>query len=168
MSVRIFLVGLLPLALPLFAMTAFADPPAPAAASSQAASPTGSAAGAPGATSAEDDDIGSQDDKPEHKQKRRAYIRRTKRQLDELLQPATRGLSDEAATVIRKHWHDTMRLWRIRNLADQAGDKASVAKADALIQKADERTFAKLKVIAARSATGVNAQAPGSSAGRTP
>jgi hypothetical protein len=127
--------------------------PTQAAPASSAAAPSGAAAAA-----GDDDDVGeSKDEKPEHKEKRRSYIRRTKKVLDEAVHGNGKTLTDEERAVIRKHWHLSMRLWRIRHLAEMEKDKASVQEVDTLLAKTDAKTMAQLKELSAK--------APGATAG---
>ncbi len=108
----------------------------------------------------EDDPAAAAEETKEDREKRRSYIRRTKRELDETLHASTRDLTDDERAAIKHHWHVSMRLWRIRHLAQQAADKATVAKVDTLLAKADEKTTAKLKELSAKSAPGSTTAAP--------
>lgn len=116
---------------------------------SASASPSASAAHADhdgDAKSDNDEDVGAAaDEKPENKDKRHSYIRGTKNKLNDAVHAGGKEVTEEEREAIRVHWRHTMRLWRIRHLAMLDGDKAIVARVDALLAKADDRTTAKLK-----------------------
>ena len=123
-------------------------------------------AAAAGSAKAEDDDPGvNADETAEDKDLRRNYIRRTKRHLEDALHATSRDLSDDERAAIKKHWRLSMRLWRIRHLAHAAADKATMAKVDAMLAKADEKTDAKLKELASKTMPAGSA-APSMSAGK--
>jgi len=118
----------------------------PAAPSAPAAAPAGSAA------DQDDEDPGeAKDAKPEQKHARRNYIRKSKRAFDAAVHANGKALTDEERTAIRAHWRLSMRLLRIRHVAEEAGDKASVAQADALLAKADAKILAQLKELNAKA-----------------
>ena len=121
------------------------EPPPHASASAAASAPAGAMHMGESAESEDDDRGVAADEKPEHKEKRRSYIRHTKRLLDAAAHANHKQLTDEEREVIRRHWRWSMRLWRIRNLAEASGDKASAARVDALLAKADAKTLADLK-----------------------
>ncbi len=99
-----------------------------------------------GAQDDADEGKGEDADEPkEHKAKRRGYIRKMKHELDEAVHANGKDLSDEEAQAIKDHWHATMRLWRIRKLAEADKDKATVARVDALLPKIDDRTLATIR-----------------------
>jgi hypothetical protein len=134
---------------------------------SGAAAASGAPSSAPASSAAakddEDDPAAAADESKEDREKRRNYIRRTKRQLDDTLHASTRDLSDDERAAVKGHWRTSMRLWRIRHMAQQSGDKATVAKVDTLLAKADERTAAKLKALQAKAAGGASSAAPAAS-----
>lgn len=130
---------------------AFLHPPpsgaaahASAAAASASAATSASAAGGTAASNDEDEGSGA-DEKPENRDKRRAYIRRMKAKLAETLHAGGKTITDEERDVVRTHWRHTMRLWRIRHLAMLDGDKGIVLRVDALLAKEDDKTTVKLK-----------------------
>jgi hypothetical protein len=80
--------------------------------------------------------------------KRRDYIRSTRRKFEDTLHPYARELSSEERAVVMKHWRLSMRLWRIHLLARAANDTATVEKVEDLLTKLDAKTDAKLKALA--------------------
>jgi hypothetical protein len=130
--------------------------PAARAADDAGAAKAGSAAAlaapAPAGAASDDDDTGvGKDEKPEHREKRRTYIRHSKKAFGEAVHANGKALTDEERAAIRKHWHISMRLWRIRHLAEVDGNKAAVAQTDALLAKADAKTLAELKDLNAKA-----------------
>ncbi len=169
---------LIPLALMSALVLGVGAPGAVARADTAPGAPSAMASGATGATSggapaapasaapsasadphAADDDDGdvTKDDKPAHREKRRSYIRHMKKVLTEAVTAGGKALTDDERAAIRAHWRITMRLWRIRGLAEADGNKEAVARVDALLARADERTLAQLKDL--------NAKAPPATAG---
>ncbi len=111
-----------------------------------------------GAEADEDESKGEDKDEPaEHKGKRRGYIHKIKKELDEAVHANGKDLSDDETVAIKDHWHDTMRLWRIRHLAEADKDKATVARVDALLSKIDAHTLGAIKAL--------NAKAPNAAGG---
>ena len=104
------------------------------------------ASGAAAGTSAKVDDDGAADDeKPEQKEKRHGYIANTGNHLRDLVRANGKRVTDEERDAIRDHWRRAMRLWRIRYLAMVDGDKAIVARVDAILARLDKQTENKLK-----------------------
>jgi hypothetical protein len=135
-------------------LVANATTPSPSGAASTASA---SASANTGVVVNDDDDVGvAKDETPEHRTKRRSYIRRAKKAFDEQVHAGGKQLTDDEREAVRKHWRRSMRLWRIRHLAEADGDKATIAKVDSLLSKADEQTRAELKRLneAAPSSTG--------------
>ena len=111
-----------------------------------------------GAEADEDESKGEDKDEPaEHKGKRRGYIHKIKKELDEAVHANGKDLSDDETLAIKDHWHDTMRLWRIRHLAEADKDKATVARVDALLPKIDAHTLSAIMAL--------NAKAPNAAGG---
>lgn len=131
---------------------AVADDAGSASATQPSTGASAAAATGAGAAAGDDDDVGeAKDEKPEHKEKRRSYIRKTKKALDEAVHGNGKSLTDEERAVIRKHWHLSMRLWRIRHLAEMEKDKTSVQEVDTLLAKTDAKTMAQLKELSAKA-----------------
>jgi hypothetical protein len=135
-----------------------------AAADGGAATPAGSASAAAPASSLgteaeEDDSAIAKDEKPEGRTKRRNYIRRVRKELNQAVHANGKSLTDAERAAIRAHWHVSMRLWRIRSLADADGNTAAVAQVDALLPKQDAKTLTEL--------TALNAKAPALGAATT-
>jgi hypothetical protein len=66
-----------------------------------------------------------------------SYQARTDAQIRNWIHEENHDATDEERTFIDQHWRRAARLWRIRHLAQQAGDNATVARVDALLARAD-------------------------------
>lgn len=139
----------LALAVALSAASASADPqPKPSATAAASAPATSSSAATASPPSPEE---------RESRLKRAAYVRTTRAKIRETVRANDKEVTHEERTVIGLHWRHTMRVFRVREMAAKAKDAASITRCDALITKADEKFFAKLKDL--------NAQAPVRKAG---
>lgn len=103
------------------------------------------ASGSAGTSAKIDDDGAADDEKPEQKEKRHGYIANTGNHLRDLVRANGKRVTDEERDAIRDHWRRAMRLWRIRYLAMADGDKAIVARVDAILARLDKQTENKLK-----------------------
>lgn len=103
------------------------------------------ASGAAGTSAKVDDDGAADDEKPEQKEKRHGYIANAGNHLRDLVRANGKRVTDEERDAIRDHWRRAMRLWRIRYLAMVDGDKAIVARVDAILARLDKQTENKLK-----------------------
>ncbi len=105
-----------------------------AAADGGAAVPSASAA-APasllGTEADEDDSALAKDEKPDTRNKRRGYLRRIKKELNQAVHANGKSLTDPERAAIRAHWHVSMRLWRIRSIAEGDANSAAVTQVDA-------------------------------------
>lgn len=101
--------------------------------------------GSAGTSAKIDDDGAADDEKPEQKEKRHGYIANTGNHLRDLVRANGKRVTDEERDAIRDHWRRAMRLWRIRYLAMADGDKAIVARVDAILARLDKQTENKLK-----------------------
>jgi hypothetical protein len=135
--------------------------PAAAADGGSAAPATSAAAPASsfGSEGEEDDSAIAKDETPDTRTKRRNYIRRMKKELNQAVHANGKSLTDAERTAIRAHWHVSMRLWRIRSLASGDANTAAVTQVDALLPKQDAKTLAEL--------TALNAKAPALGAATT-
>ncbi len=67
----------------------------------------------------------------------RAYEGRTDSQIRSWIHDGNREATDEERDFIKGHWARAAKLWRIRRLAMDAKDNASVQRVDALLLRAD-------------------------------
>lgn len=91
------------------------------------------------------DDALQTEESAETHQKRKDFLRKSKGEITAALKSSGRAPSNAENEVIKAHWRRTMRLWRIRTIAEKLKDNAALAKVDALLAKADEKTKAKLQ-----------------------
>ena len=68
----------------------------------------------------------------------RAYEGRMDRQVRTWIHDGNHEATDEERHFIDEHWKRAEELWRIRHLAEEAHDMASVHRADALLARADQ------------------------------
>jgi WXXGXW repeat (2 copies) len=66
-----------------------------------------------------------------------AYQARTDARVRSWIHEQNHEATEEERGFLTQHWMRTARLWRIRKLAKDAGDNATVARVDALILRAD-------------------------------
>ncbi len=134
-------------ALALSATTAAADQPKTVASAAASAAPavSGSAAAPTAAAPA------ASPEERESRSKRAAYVRTTRAKIRETVRANNKEVTHEERTVIGLHWRHTMRVFRVREMAAKAKDAASIARCDALVTKADEKFFAKLKELNAKA-----------------
>jgi len=79
--------------------------------------------------------------------RRKAYGDKTATHIHDLVHANGKAVTDEERAVIEKHWHHTMRLWRVRNLAELDSDTPDIARVDALLATADLHLDTKLKAL---------------------
>lgn len=79
----------------------------------------------------------------EHKKRRKDYVDRIRKEIRATV--PVRDLTDQDRELIRAHWRRAMRAFRIRLLAEDDKDNASIARADALIAKIDQHLLNRLK-----------------------
>ena len=141
---------------PLPAASASATPaPAVPAASVAAVAPDAGlapiAAQDAGAVDASVVDAGAGDETPEQLGRRRAYVDATTAKIRRLVHAGGKSVTDEEREVIRRHWRHTMRLWRIRSLAEADGDKSVVSRVEVLMTRSDRRLDQRLTELAAKA-----------------
>ena len=66
-----------------------------------------------------------------------AYEARTDARIRAWIHEDNHDATEEERTFVNDHWRRTARLWRIRHLAMQAHDMATVARVDAILTRAD-------------------------------
>lgn len=66
-----------------------------------------------------------------------AYQARTDAHIREWIHEDNREATDEERHFIDEHWRRAAKLWRIRHLANEAHDAATVARVDRLLARAD-------------------------------
>lgn len=66
-----------------------------------------------------------------------AYQARTDARIREWIHRENHEASEEERTFINEHWRRSARLWRIRHLANEAHDTATVTRVDAMLARAD-------------------------------
>lgn len=121
------------------------------ASASSAVAASAAAAGTAAPSSKIDDEGGSDDEKPEQREKRHGYVAKQTNHLRDLVRANGKRVTDEERTAIREHWRRAMRLWRIRHLALLDGDKAVVARVDAILARLDKQTENTLKDLNAKA-----------------
>ena len=92
-------------------------------------------------------DAGVSDETADQHARRKAYVDKTYAKIHELTRANGKHVTEDERTAIRKHWRHAMRLWRIRNLAENDKDTGIVARVDALLATADKHLFDKLKTL---------------------
>lgn len=131
----------------LFATSAVADaPPKPSAAPAASAAAASPAASGSAATASP-----PSPEERESRTKRAAYVRTTRTKIREAVRADNKEVTHEERTVIGLHWRHTMRVFRVREMAAKAKDAAAIARCDALVTKADDKFFAKLKELNAKA-----------------
>jgi len=81
-----------------------------------------------------------------------AYQARTDARIREWIHQENHEVSEEERAFIGEHWRRAAKIWRIRKLANDAHDMATVARCDALLLRADtilEHQIARLRAHAA-------------------
>jgi hypothetical protein len=81
-----------------------------------------------------------------------AYQARTDARIREWIHQENHEASEEERTFIGEHWRRAAKIWRIRKLANDAHDAATVARCDALLLRADsilEHQLARMRMHAA-------------------
>jgi|GEM_PF-4409115 len=91
------------------------------------------------------DDALQTEESAETHQKRKDFLHKSKGEFTAALKASGRAPSNAENEAIKAHWRRTMRLWRIRAIAEKLKDNEALAKVDALLAKADEKTKAKLQ-----------------------
>lgn len=67
-----------------------------------------------------------------------AYQSRTDARIREWIHEDNRNSTDEERHFIDEHWRRAAKLWRIRHLANQAHDMATVGRVDRMLARADQ------------------------------
>lgn len=75
----------------------------------------------------------------------RAYESRTDARLRGWLHEGNHQTTDEERTFIDAHWRRAMRIWRVRHLAMEAKDMATVARCDRILERADQILEAQIR-----------------------
>ncbi len=142
--------------------SAAVKPPTPAAtASSKAATPAPVPAVVDAGAVAHAGTPPADEETAAEKAVRRAYVQKRATAMRSIVRGHGKAITADERTVIRQHWHESMRLWRIRHVAAENGDKASVARVDAILARADKKTDAKLTALAAKAPAAVAAKSSG-------
>lgn len=125
----------------------------PTASSTATASATATAPASASATSSAQPtvDAGPADETADQHSRRKSYVEKEWNKIKSLVHAGDKHVTDDEREAIRKHWRRAMRLWRVRNLAETAGDQASVSRVDALLGKADDLLEARLKELNAKA-----------------
>src|SRR5258708_7257974 len=71
--------------------------------------------------------------------------------IRDLVQAGGKAVTDQERAVIGRHWRHTMRLLRVRNLAELDSDTPDTARVDALMTTADLHLDASLKALNAKA-----------------
>lgn len=79
---------------------------------------------------------------PDQKKRRTDYIATIKKEIRAIVPVHQLSAADQE--LIRQHWRQTMRTFRIRVLAEDDNDAAAVARCDALVAKFDQQLLGKL------------------------
>ena len=103
------------------------------------------------ASTATTNDAGASDETADQHARRKVYVDKTAAKIRELVHANGKHVDEEEREAIRRHWRHTMRLWRIRNLAETDNDKGIAARADGLLDKADKHLFDRLKALNAKA-----------------
>jgi len=80
-----------------------------------------------------------------------AYEGRVDAQIRSWIHEQNKAATDEERTFVAQHWQRAERLWRIRKLALDAKDNASVTRCDALLARADKILEAHLLALRAHA-----------------
>ncbi len=108
-------------------------------------------AGAAPATPAADAGAVSLKETPAQYRKREDYVEKTNLLIRNTVKANGKAVTEEERTEVLKHWRWSMRLYRIREIAEDLNDAAAITRADAGIQNADTKFYAALKVMNARA-----------------
>lgn len=125
--------------------TAVATPVASAAPS--ATTPTAVAPSDASVATTSTADAGASSETADQIARRKAYVDRTAAHIRDLVHANGKAVTDEERAAISRHWRHSMRLLRVRNLAEADSDQADVARVDALLATADMHLDAKLKAL---------------------
>lgn len=79
----------------------------------------------------------------EQKKRRKDYVDRVRKEIRATV--PIRELTEQDREVIRAHWRRAMRAFRIRLLAEDDKDNATIARADALLAKIDQHLLSRLR-----------------------
>jgi hypothetical protein len=86
----------------------------------------------------------------EQKKRRVDYVDRVRKEVRAIV-PAHQ-LTEADRELVRTHWRRSMRALRVRLLAEDSNDAASVARCDALLAKLDQLLLGKLKALHTKAA----------------
>lgn len=79
----------------------------------------------------------------EQKKRRKDYVERIRKEIRAIV-PA-HSLTDADRDLVRVHWRRAMRTLRVKLIAEDSNDNATIARCDALLAKMDQQLFDKLK-----------------------
>ncbi|MFO0674234.1 MAG: hypothetical protein U0235_32240 [Polyangiaceae bacterium] len=79
----------------------------------------------------------------EQKKRRKDYVDRIRKEIRAIV-PA-HSLTDADRDLVRVHWRRAMRTLRVKLIAEDSNDNATIARCDALLAKMDQQLFDKLK-----------------------
>jgi hypothetical protein len=99
------------------------------------------------ATTAAGVDAGAPSETADQIARRKAYVDKTAAHIIDLVHANGKAVTDDERAVIQRHWRHSMRLLRVRNLAELDSDTPDVARVDALLATADLHLDAKLKLL---------------------
>jgi len=85
------------------------------------------------------------------KRRRVDYVDRTTSLIRNAVHAGNRQVTNDERDMIKRHWRRAMRLFRIRDIAEDIGDGASVTRVDADIQNLDTTFYEKLKLLAQKA-----------------
>jgi len=85
------------------------------------------------------------------KRRRVDYVDRTSSLIRAAVHAGNKQVTSEERETIKRHWRRAMRLFRIRDIAEDLGDGANVTRVDADIQNLDTTFYEKLKQEAQRA-----------------
>lgn len=91
---------------------------------------------------------------------RNEYVKRTNSQIRSVVLVNNKTVSPDEQKVVTAHWHDSMFLLRIREVAAADNNKPAVQRCDDALDASDQRFYNRLKQL--------NAQAPAAAAALTP
>lgn len=80
---------------------------------------------------------------PEQKKRRKDYVERMRKEIHAAV-PAHQ-LTDQDRELVRTHWRRAMRVLRVRLIAEDSNDQATVARCDNFLAKIDQALLNKLK-----------------------
>lgn len=79
----------------------------------------------------------------EQKKRRKDYVDRIRKEIRAIV--PVHALTDADRDLVRVHWRRAMRTLRVKLIAEDSSDAATIARCDALLAKMDQQLFDKLK-----------------------